>query len=166
MLNFLDIYNALDHERFSNWWLKKFPDKVLKSWPGIGIIKINGDRFDFDVGGAVAPIIPVCFNDHVIDLCAWLPNDPTKTYLLGGEGIDLNIIGLRQATIYQTNFDVYESPVEWLVNGCEGGCPLSDAVMPEYKALRSMTVDTPAMAQRMKSCMDVLCRSPLIRVVD
>ncbi len=156
------IYDTLDHARFAEWWARKHPDIALVIEPGIGRIKPRGDQFDLAGDGIDAAILPVVIHDQVVDLCAWTQRG--KVLLYTGEGLDLGLIELRRAVLYGVPFKAYESPLAWLAAGGQGGCPLSAAVMPEYKSLRSLTVDTAEMEKRMKTEMLALCRMPQISV--
>lgn len=158
------IYDTLDHERFAGWWSRRHPAVALPVLPGIGKIKPRGDEFDFAGDGVDAAILPVTIHGEVIDLCAWTHDAPARVYLYTGQGLDLGLLDLRRAILEQREFKAYSTPLAWLAAGEQGGCPLGAAVMPEYKALRTLIVDTAEMEKRMRDEMLKLCVLPRLKV--
>lgn len=144
----IESFHTLDHERFQSWFEKKYPAVNLTYPMGSGKIRVIGDKFEFDIAGDDAPIMPVYHWDAIVDLIAWRPNQPDKWFFLNGRGdMSLGWEALQQALLYKQPLQVPDSPLAWLIAGA-GSVPLGYDAMEAYRDLPEI-VCSEAMADKM-----------------
>lgn len=121
----IEIWHTLNDERFAEWWKKKFPAKLLPVLPRVANALCAAKSFEFSDEGDIVAVIPVYdIMGAMVDLCAWNPSQPDRTYLLTGAGRDLNIAAAVHAQAYRKPLHVAANPIEWLLAGGTGSCPV------------------------------------------
>jgi hypothetical protein len=121
----IDIWHTLDPDRFTAWWQRVNPARVLHQVVHSASVTPDGRRFEFDEGGFNAAILPVFdHNGEMVDMCAFEPLSPSRWWLWRGDGVDLNLNAVAHARAFRKPLTVASNPMEWLLHDCAASMPL------------------------------------------
>ena len=75
--------------------------------------------------GMPVVLFPVVREGELIDIVAFEPTKPDRFYLRAGVDCMLGADNAAHASVYRLPLRVHETPLEWLVGGMIGCCPLT-----------------------------------------
>ena len=89
-------------------------------------VTVFGERWKPSADGMIhALIVPVCNAFEMVDLIAFDPKAPDQWYTRTGLHSMLGIVELQRAILYGHLIVVHDTPLQWLLSGGEGCCPLT-----------------------------------------
>jgi hypothetical protein len=91
---------------------------------------MRGGRFDFDEGGGWSLILPELQDGEIVDLIAVTTSQPRTLTTLRGAAAFLGEEALERDRLLDDQLLLYDNPLLWLRDACEGGVVVSLDPLP------------------------------------